>query len=169
MGAGRGLFRAAPDAMGRRVAGWALLLLSLLGAVSAGAAPLCNVSLDGDPDLRWLPVLQRFEPGLQTIPKWVHTVIRPLAAELEFFIPQPFAGEIQGICNALGMSVGDGILLSLAYEATAFCTSIVAQDYKGNIYHGRNLDYDFGDILRKITIDVQFIKNGQVWFVCDIN
>lgn len=52
---------------------------------------------------------------------------------------------------------------------SSFCTSIVAQDYKGNIYHGRNLDYAFGDILRKITIDVQFIKNGQVWFVCDID
>ncbi|XP_050801167.1 N-acylethanolamine-hydrolyzing acid amidase isoform X2 [Gopherus flavomarginatus] len=42
------------------------------------------------------------------------------------------------------------------------CTSIVAQDSKGNIYHGRNLDYAFGDILRKITIDVQFMQNGQV-------
>uniref|UniRef100_A0A8C0IQY1 N-acylethanolamine acid amidase n=1 Tax=Chelonoidis abingdonii TaxID=106734 RepID=A0A8C0IQY1_CHEAB len=43
-----------------------------------------------------------------------------------------------------------------------FCTSIVAQDSKGNVYHGRNLDYAFGDILRKITIDVQFMQNGQV-------
>ncbi|XP_006035954.1 N-acylethanolamine-hydrolyzing acid amidase isoform X1 [Alligator sinensis] len=157
---------------GRRAGGWALLLLPLLGAGAARAAPLCNVSLDSDPDLRWLPVLRRFDPWLlrhfltriidEIVPKWVHAVIRPLAAELEFFIPPPFAGEIQGMCNALGMSVGDGILLNLAYEATAFCTSIVAQDYKGNIYHGRNLDYAFGDILHKITIDVQFIRNGQV-------
>lgn len=39
----------------------------------------------------------------------------------------------------------------------------MAQDDKGNIYHGRNLDYDFVDILSKITLDVQFIKGGQVW------
>lgn len=49
---------------GRRAAGWALLVLPLLGAVSARAAPLCNVSLDSDPDLRWLPVLRRFDPWL---------------------------------------------------------------------------------------------------------
>uniref|UniRef100_A0A8B9QR48 N-acylethanolamine-hydrolyzing acid amidase n=1 Tax=Apteryx owenii TaxID=8824 RepID=A0A8B9QR48_APTOW len=98
----------------------------------------------------------------ETVPKWVHEVIRPIAAELEFFMPQPFAGEILGLCKALGISLGDGVLLNFAYESTAFCTSIVAQDDKGNIYHGRNLDYDFVDILSKITIDVQFIKSGQI-------
>ncbi|XP_009584070.1 PREDICTED: N-acylethanolamine-hydrolyzing acid amidase-like, partial [Fulmarus glacialis] len=77
-------------------------------------------------------------------------------------MPQPFAGEILGLCKALGISLGDGVLLNFAYESTAFCTSIVAQDDKGNIYHGRNLDYDFVDILKKITIDVQFIKSGQI-------
>nr|XP_009685557.1 PREDICTED: N-acylethanolamine-hydrolyzing acid amidase isoform X1 [Struthio camelus australis] len=77
-------------------------------------------------------------------------------------MPQPFAGEILGMCKALGISLGDGVLLNFAYESTAFCTSIVAQDDKGNIYHGRNLDYDFVDILSKITIDVQFIKSGQI-------
>lgn len=43
-----------------------------------------------------------------------------------------------------------------------FCTSIVAQDSRGHIYHGRNLDYPFGNVLRKLTVDVQFLKNGQV-------
>lgn len=42
-----------------------------------------------------------------------------------------------------------------------FCTSIVAQDIKGNIYHGRNLDCPH-DVLRNLTLDVVFIKNGQV-------
>lgn len=46
-----------------------------------------------------------------------------------------------------------------------FCTSIVAQDSRGHIYHGRNLDYPFGNFLRKLTVDVQFLKNGQVQFV----
>ena len=44
-----------------------------------------------------------------------------------------------------------------------FCTSIVAQDSRGHIYHGRNLDYAFGRILRNLTVDVQFLKNGKVW------
>ncbi|XP_042652307.1 N-acylethanolamine-hydrolyzing acid amidase isoform X3 [Tyto alba] len=156
-------------------------LLALLCGAGAGlppapgpppAPPRCNVSLDSPAEERWLPALRRFDPAFlraavarvidESVPKWVHEVIRPIAAELEFFMPQPFAGEILGLCKALGISLGDGVLLNFAYESTAFCTSIVAQDDKGNIYHGRNLDYDFVDILSKITIDVQFIKSGQI-------
>ncbi|KAJ7419106.1 Serine/threonine-protein phosphatase with EF-hands 2 [Willisornis vidua] len=151
----------------------ALLALLCGAAVAAALAPLrCNVSLDSPAEQRWLPVLRRFDPSFlraavatvigESVPKWVHQVIRPIAAELQQFMPQPFAGEIAGLCQELGISLGDGILLNFAYESTAFCTSIVAQDDKGNIYHGRNLDYDFVDILSKITIDVQFIKGGQV-------
>ncbi|KAJ7401431.1 Serine/threonine-protein phosphatase with EF-hands 2 [Pitangus sulphuratus] len=150
---------------------WALLAL-LCGAAAAAAPLRCNVSLDSPAEQRWLPVLRHFDPAFlraavarvidQSVPKWVHQVIRPIAAELEQFMPQPFAGEIAGMCRALGISLGDGILLNFAYESTAFCTSIVAQDDKGNIYHGRNLDYDFVDLLSKITVDVQFIKSGQV-------
>nr|6DXZ_B Chain B, N-acylethanolamine acid amidase beta-subunit [Oryctolagus cuniculus]6DY0_B Chain B, N-acylethanolamine acid amidase beta-subunit [Oryctolagus cuniculus]6DY1_B Chain B, N-acylethanolamine acid amidase beta-subunit [Oryctolagus cuniculus] len=44
------------------------------------------------------------------------------------------------------------------------CTSIVAQDSRGHVYHGRNLDYPYGSILRKLTVDVQFLKNGQIAF-----
>lgn len=55
----------------------------------------------------------------ESVPKWVHEVIRPIAAKLEFFMPQPFAGEILGLCKALGISLGDGVLLNFAYESTA--------------------------------------------------
>ncbi|XP_017732074.1 N-acylethanolamine-hydrolyzing acid amidase isoform X2 [Rhinopithecus roxellana] len=49
-------------------------------------------------------------------------------------------------------------------QVIGFCTSIVAQDSRGHIYHGRNLDYPFGNVLRKLTVDVQFLKNGQIAF-----
>ncbi|XP_077157255.1 N-acylethanolamine-hydrolyzing acid amidase [Paroedura picta] len=163
----------------------ALLLLLLLlflrdpGADAAYAfsarAPLqCNVSLDVAPEHRWEPVVSYFDPAFlraallriidSVVPRWVHAVIRPIAEELEFYVPEPFAGEIRGICRALGVNIGDGLLLNLAYESTAYCTSIIAQDNNGNIFHGRNLDYPFGDILRKVTIDVNFLKNGKVLY-----
>ncbi|XP_007122627.2 N-acylethanolamine-hydrolyzing acid amidase [Physeter macrocephalus] len=157
----------------------ALALLLLAGAgVSAAASPpappLFNVSLDAAPELRWLPVLQHFDRDFlrtamariigENVPKWVLALIRKAVWELELFLPQPFTDEIRGQCGALNFSLADCILLNLAYESTAFCTSIVAQDSKGNIYHGRNLDYSFGNFLRKLTVDVQFIKNGQIAF-----
>ncbi|XP_022455027.1 N-acylethanolamine-hydrolyzing acid amidase isoform X1 [Delphinapterus leucas] len=151
-----------------------LLLAEASAAASSSAPPLFNVSLDAAPELRWLPVLQHFDRDFlrasmahiigDTVPKWVLALIRKAVWELELFLPQPFTDEIRGQCDALNFTLADCILLNLAYESTAFCTSIVAQDSKGNIYHGRNLDYSFGNFLRKLTVDVQFIKNGQIAF-----
>uniref|UniRef100_A0A670ZU84 N-acylethanolamine acid amidase n=1 Tax=Pseudonaja textilis TaxID=8673 RepID=A0A670ZU84_PSETE len=152
----------------------ALLLGLLLLALPRGGADLLrspaapmrfNVSLDSPPESRWDPVARHFDPAfISVIPKWVHAVIRRIAEDLEDFIPQPYEGEIRGLAQHFGVNVGDGLLLNLAYEFTAFCTSIVAQDKQGNIYHGRNMDYAFGEYLHKITIDVDFIKDGKVKF-----
>ncbi|XP_036859199.1 N-acylethanolamine-hydrolyzing acid amidase isoform X1 [Manis javanica] len=155
------------------------LMLLLAGAGLSAAAeprapPLFNVSLDAAPELRWLPVLRHFDEDYlraafaqilgDTVPKWIHALIRKAVGELERFLPQPFADEIRGVCDALNFNLADCLLLNLAYESTAFCTSIVAQDSRGHIYHGRNLDYPFGYFLRNLTVDVQFLKNGQVAF-----
>ncbi|XP_055967092.1 N-acylethanolamine-hydrolyzing acid amidase [Sorex fumeus] len=152
-----------------------LLLVGARGAVEVPAAPpLFNVSLDVPPAQRWLPVLRRYDLDFlrsamahvvgETVPKWVHTVIQKGVGELERFLPPQFIDETRGMCDFLNFSLADCLLVNLAYESSAFCTSIVAQDSKGHIYHGRNLDYPFGDILRNMTLDVQFIKNGKVAF-----
>lgn len=155
-----------------------LLLLSLSGpwlsAVVPGTPPLFNVSLDVAPEQRWLPMLRHYDPDfLRTavaqvigdrVPQWVLGMVGEIVSKVESFLPQPFTDEIRSICDSLNLSLADGILVNLAYEASAFCTSIVAQDSQGRIYHGRNLDYPFGKILRKLTADVQFIKNGQIAF-----
>ncbi|XP_072601547.1 N-acylethanolamine-hydrolyzing acid amidase isoform X2 [Vulpes vulpes] len=101
--------------------GRALLLLwaGVWAAASPPAPPLFNVSLDAAPELRWLPVLRRF--------------------------------DLDALRTAMAHILG-------------FCTSIVAQDSRGHIYHGRNLDYPFENFLNKLTVDVQFIKNGKVAF-----
>ncbi|XP_027795609.1 N-acylethanolamine-hydrolyzing acid amidase [Marmota flaviventris] len=156
-----------------------LLLVPLAGvwswaSASCPAPPLFNVSLDAAPELRWLPVLRHYDPDLvraavvqiigDRVPKWALTLIGKVITELESFLPQPFTDEIRGISDFLNLSLADGLLVNLAYEYSAFCTSIVAQDSRGHIYHGRNLDYAFGNILRKLTVNVQFLKNGQVAF-----
>ncbi|KAM4807792.1 N-acylethanolamine-hydrolyzing acid amidase [Rhinophrynus dorsalis] len=160
--------------------GWLGLLL-LLGSYSLSfsfnapdlPAPRYNISLDDPPELRWEPVLKHYNSSdlrktldhffHSVLPEWVHAIIRPLAeVDLALFMHEPYAGEIRGIARTLGVSAGDIVALNLCYEATAFCTSIIAEDEKGHIYHGRNLDYDFVDILRTITMDLDFVRNGQV-------
>ncbi|XP_004472632.1 N-acylethanolamine-hydrolyzing acid amidase [Dasypus novemcinctus] len=166
---------------GARPALLPLLLLLLAGPGESGSPPprlptppRFNVSLDAAPRLRWQPVLRHYDPLFlraavaqiigEKVPRWVHPLIAKVVGQLEYFLPQPFTEEIRGICAALGLDLTDGLLVNLAYESTAFCTSIVAQDSKGHIYHGRNLDYLFGNILRQLTVDVQFLKDGQIAF-----
>ena len=45
------------------------------------------------------------------------------------------------IANATGLPQGEVVLYNVFYEVFTFCTSIVAQDEAGHLYHGRNLDF----------------------------
>ncbi|XP_034554313.1 N-acylethanolamine-hydrolyzing acid amidase-like [Notolabrus celidotus] len=151
----------------------ALLLLGLgVGSCQAEfAPPTVNVSLDDDPEVRWNPLIKVFDIDFlkkaaaevidSTVPKWVHQAVKPVVMALEKHIPQPYAGEIRGLAAHFGGSLSDVIILNFAYEVSAFCTSIIAQDKKGHLYHGRNLDYPH-PILRNLTINVVFLKNGEV-------
>lgn len=154
----------------------AAVLSVLLGlTVSSGGAefapPTINISLDDDPEVRWAPLTKVFDPDFlrkaaaeiidSTVPKWVHQAVKPIVTALDKFIPQPYAGEINGLTKHFGGSLSDVVMLNFAYEVTAFCTSIIAQDKKGNLYHGRNLDYPHS-VLRNLTVNLVFLKKGEV-------
>ena len=57
---------------------------------------------------------------------------------------------------------GEVVAINLVYDASAFCTSIVAQQTDGSIIHGRNLDFSGASILRAMTATVDFTSNGTV-------
>lgn len=44
--------------------------------------------------------------------------------------------------------------------APGLCTSVVAQDLSGQIHHGRNLDWNIPVAIRKMLVDVDFIRSG---------
>uniref|UniRef100_A0A3B5Q4Q4 Acid ceramidase n=1 Tax=Xiphophorus maculatus TaxID=8083 RepID=A0A3B5Q4Q4_XIPMA len=56
-------------------------------------------------------------------------------------LPSPFGEEIKGIAGASGVPLGEVVLFNIFYEVFTVCTSVVAQDQKGNLLHGRNLDF----------------------------
>lgn len=148
-----------------------LLVFSLVSCTASLSPPVVNVSLDDAPEVRWAPLLKVFDVKYlkkaaaevidSTVPKWVHHALAPVVAAMEKYIPQPYAGEIRGMASHFGASLSDIIVLNFAYEISAFCTSIVAQDTSGHVYHGRNLDYPH-EVLRNLTINVIFLKNGEV-------
>nr|XP_046240676.1 N-acylethanolamine-hydrolyzing acid amidase-like [Scatophagus argus] len=149
----------------------AVLLLGVVVLCRAEfTPPTLNINLDEAPEKRWLPLVKVFDVDFlrkaaaevidSTIPKWVHEAVKPVVAALDKYIPQPYAGEIRGMASQLG-SLSDVILINFAYEVSAFCTSIVAQDKNGHVYHGRNLDYPH-PVLRNLTVNLVFLKNGEV-------
>uniref|UniRef100_A0A915KRP5 Acid ceramidase n=1 Tax=Romanomermis culicivorax TaxID=13658 RepID=A0A915KRP5_ROMCU len=81
------------------------------------------------------------------------------------------------ISNATGVPLGQIVLYNIFYEIFTVCTSIVAQDESGGIYHARNMDFGLligwnrtshdwlvTEKLRKMVLNVDFHKNGKLLF-----
>lgn len=92
-------------------------------------------------------------------------------------LPEPYSTEITSIAHATGIPLGEIILYNIFYEVFTFCTSIVAQDTKGNLYHGRNLDFGIflgwdiknhtwlmTEVLRHSMVQLDFYKHKRLLY-----
>lgn len=151
-----------------------LIFLSSLGFASNDPiqADRHTINLDLPPEERWVEVLKRYAdyvPKVKAllkveIPPSIFPLAEKLASVIDQHIPAPYPGEMRGVAKAWNMSEADVILINLIYDLTAYCTSIVAQDSKGNIIHGRNLDYQFAKLLRRVTFMVDFQSKGKTLY-----
>ncbi|XP_060069474.1 N-acylethanolamine-hydrolyzing acid amidase-like [Ylistrum balloti] len=131
------------------------------------------VNLDLPAEQRWthvvtkqpyadlIPKIRQVIGGMLPDPSVVLPLVEDIAAELDSYIKSPYAEEMRGIAKNLNISLGDIVGANLLYDVSAFCTSIVMQDDKNMIWHARNLDFSFTDLLRNITVFIDFQKNNQ--------
>eukprot|EP00041_Stephanoeca_diplocostata_P009539 m.147257 g.147257 ORF g.147257 m.147257 type:complete len:443 (-) comp17783_c0_seq1:180-1508(-) len=49
-------------------------------------------------------------------------------------------------------------------KGPGLCTSVVAEDREGHIFHGRNLDWNLPLAVRKLVVDVDFQRGGETVF-----
>jgi len=96
------------------------------------------------------------------IPPQILPLVNKVGEDLDKYVKQPFADEMRGIAKASGVGIGEILYMNFIYDLTAFCTSTVAQDSKGRIFHARNLDYGFPDYLRNLTIEIDFMSGGKL-------
>lgn len=102
--------------------------------------------------------------------KYINMAMRILMA----FLPQEYGDEIKGIATAVNMPLGEVVLYNVFYEFFTACTSVLAEDENGKMYHGRNMDFGLflgwdvknntwltSEILRKILVKVDFQKSGK--------
>ncbi|KAH3726701.1 N-acylethanolamine-hydrolyzing acid amidase-like [Dreissena polymorpha] len=148
----------------------ATLLMTLLTlSLSLTPPPRYVINLDLPETQRWQEVVLDHKD----IAKDVHKILRDyvpeellpfidlIATDLDDYIDQPYSDEMRGIANIMNISLGEVLLANLIYDLSAFCTSIVSQDANGMIWHSRNLDYGYTDMLKNLTVFVDFQRGGQ--------
>eukprot|EP00042_Codosiga_hollandica_P045082 m.453245 g.453245 ORF g.453245 m.453245 type:complete len:399 (+) comp56932_c0_seq2:71-1267(+) len=151
--------------------------------------PTYIVNLDLDPADRWTTILTPLAKGVQAL---LNEVIGKLPADfvakiLEFLdrdhdavlnrLPGDIGAEMLGVAAATGLDIGEVFLYNIFYEVSSLCTSIIAQDSNGNVYHARNLDFGLflgwdkanetwalTELLRPLLFNVHFQSNGQTLF-----
>lgn len=85
-------------------------------------------------------------------------IVTEAGALLDLRFPH-YGAEMRGIASASGLELGDVVLLNLLYDLTVHCTSIVAMNGAGRVYHGRNLDYNLPAVLRPLVVMVHFYNS----------
>ncbi|XP_022094813.1 N-acylethanolamine-hydrolyzing acid amidase-like [Acanthaster planci] len=139
-------------------------------------APRYSLNLDLAEEERWNAILRHWDVGdyqrkfKEIMHKFMTAEVLDLldiiAGAVDDYLPVPYAGEIRGIAKYLQMDIGEVVLLNTLYDLTVSggCTSIVAEDTKGNIWHARNMDYDFTATLRNWTVVVDFQSKGKTLY-----
>lgn len=105
--------------------------------------------------------------------KLVDNDLGPLADTL----PQPYQDELRGMANATGIPLGEILLYNIFYEVFTVCTSVVAENNAGQLFHARNLDFGLfmgwdvkmqswiiTEYLRPAIVNIHFMKKGKVLY-----
>jgi acid ceramidase len=151
--------------------------------------PLFVVDLDKPPVERWTQIATTYAHQINDLVQGAkdfitaflgETIVDKLVNELSDLdskLPQPYADELRGIANVSGVPLGEIVLYNVFYEVFTVCTSIVAEDEQGKLYHARNLDFGLflgwnekthdwaiTERLRKTIVNVDWKKGGKTIF-----
>ncbi|XP_048401079.2 acid ceramidase [Stegostoma tigrinum] len=160
------------------------------GPTFKGIVPWYKINLDLAPRVRWNQLINEKKVELTSLIQ----VIKELAND--FFpsgklieivdnnlgplvdtLPSPFNEELKGIADVSGVPLGEVMLFNIFYEVFTVCTSLVAEDNAGRLYHARNLDFGLflgwdiknsswkiPEYLRPLTVNLNFQRNNRTVF-----
>jgi acid ceramidase len=151
--------------------------------------PTYTIDLDADPINRWNHVVKPLSANILAMidefiaAEHLHGITKSrlvrLILDLETDkllkkIPSPYDDEIRGIAKATGIPVSYIFVYNIMYELMGLCTSLVAQDKQGHVYHARNLDFGLfigsdskthtwalTEKLRPLLMNLVFTRGGQ--------
>uniref|UniRef100_A0A3Q2UAK3 Acid ceramidase n=1 Tax=Fundulus heteroclitus TaxID=8078 RepID=A0A3Q2UAK3_FUNHE len=160
------------------------------GPTFRGPVSWYTIDLDLPPSKRWTAVISEKKNDLvvmiQAIRDFANAFV-PSGRLIELVdvalplmvdtLPSPFNEEIKGIAAVSGVPLGEVILFNIFYEVFTVCTSVIAQDEKGNLLHGRNLDFglflgwdvknkswSISEKLKPLVVNLDFRRNNKTVF-----
>jgi len=150
--------------------------------------PSVVVDLDAPPEERWTHVVQPRAQGIKELidaylehlegshvnGTILRAILKAVANKEMGRFPAEYRREIEGIATATSLDVGYIWVLNMMYEVIGYCTSLVAQDAAGRVWHGRNLDFgifmgadpathswSLTQKLRAIQFNAMFTRGGK--------
>jgi hypothetical protein len=129
--------------------------------------------LDREPQERFKEVTLDFkEDTVRAVRFYTGFVPQPIMWSLEqalsfIWLPKlpEYYDEVVGIAKYLELDKRIMLIIQFVYDLSSFCTSIVAAEAStGQVIHARNLDFLNSGIMRNITYEAQFFKNGKLLY-----
>uniref|UniRef100_A0A8C3LSS7 Acid ceramidase n=2 Tax=Phasianidae TaxID=9005 RepID=A0A8C3LSS7_CHRPC len=124
------------------------------GPTFKGNVPTYIINLDLPPSKRWDELIRAKKTELKAVIQNIKDIANTFfpsgkivdivdhkISHLTDTLPYPFNEELQGIANSSGIPLGEIVIFNIFYEIFTVCTSIVAEDSTGKLYHARNLDF----------------------------
>lgn len=137
---------------------------SSIHPIQAHASPRSRyvVDLDAPPAERWKHVVSDFAqqlPGVTSLADEIlgetgSKLVEPLLAAATAVGFVQYGDELRGIAAATGLPIGRVVMLQIAYEAFAACTSIVVEGENGHPLHIRTMDWEMPE-LQPLTVEVR--------------
>ncbi|XP_058048587.1 acid ceramidase isoform X1 [Ahaetulla prasina] len=160
------------------------------GPTYKGTIPEYVINLDLPPSERWVQVVSDKKNELKIVMKTIKDIVLTFIHNEKFVasmeakigwlcstLPYPFNEEIKGIASAIDAPLGDVVVFNIFYEIFTVCTSIIAEDKTGKLFHARNLDFGLflgWDVqnstwsttqkLKPLMVSLDFQKNNKTVF-----
>ncbi|KAM6220751.1 acid ceramidase [Rhynchocyon petersi] len=149
-----------------------------------------TINLDLPPYKRWHELMVDKAPALRVIVNSLKNVVNAFVPSGKIMqmvdqklpgllgnLPSPFEEEIKGIADVTEIPLGEVISFNIFYEFFTMCTSIITEDKKGHLLHGRNMDFGVflgwninnnswvvTEELKPLTVNLDFRRNNKTVF-----
>jgi len=151
---------------------WQLFILPLLIQIGVSETDVpvksFTINMDLPADVRLKPLCDEYKEYVVDIYQGMVNQLPEDALDsledimLRWFLKnaiEPYKSEIYYVAQCARVPLGAVVTMNLLYDMTAACTSIVAEDENGLIWHGRNLDYGDIPVLRNSTYVAYYTNN----------